>query len=174
MEQIIAALLGGVLAAGTGWFLQVRLESSRADKTRELLKTGICDDLNHSLGLYEKIDEEWDKTKIVWFSTLNELKESRQTYKDNRNWIVLFESADLRKRIFQYYLRSSELIDMLEYRQRRKYELEDKYNRLVSDIKLRNPGMEHQEASELAISYMSDEDSEYRQLLNNIPEAIQK
>ena len=174
MEQIFAALLGGFLAAGTGWFLQVKLESSRAKKTRELVTIGICDDLNHSLGLYEKIDEEWDKTKIVWFSTLNELKESRQTYKDNKNWIVLFESSDVRERIFQYYLRSTDLIDTLEYRQRRKYELEEKYNRLVSDIKLKTPGIEDLEAKKLAISYMESEDSEYRCLEGTISEAVNK
>ena len=48
MEQIIAALIGGFLAAGTGWFLQTRLELSRTEKARDLLTIGICDDLNHS------------------------------------------------------------------------------------------------------------------------------
>jgi hypothetical protein len=65
MEQIIAALIGGFLAAGTGWFIQTRLEKSRTDKARDLLITGICDDLSHSLTLYEKIEEEWDKTKKI-------------------------------------------------------------------------------------------------------------
>ena len=131
MEQIITALIGGFLAAGTGWFIQIQLEKSRVNRTQELLTTGICDDLDHSLGLYEKIEEEWEKTRIVWFSTLNELKESRQTYKENNQWVVLFESSGIRKRIFQYYLRSAELIDALEYRQKRKHELENKFNRLV-------------------------------------------
>ena len=174
MEQIVAALIGGLLAAGTGWFLQTRLEISRTNKFRELLTTGICDDLNHSLGLYEKIEEEWEKTKIVWFSTLNELKESRLTYKENKNWIVLFENTDTRKTIFKYYLRSSELIDMLEYQQKRKYDLGTKFNGLLSDIKLKNPEMEHQEATDLAISYMASEDQEYRRLEISIPENVTK
>lgn len=174
MEQIIAAVIGGFLAAGTGWFLQTRLELSRTDKARALLTTGICDDLNHSLSLYEKIDEEWTKTKIIWFSTLNELKESRQTYKDNKNWIVLFEDPGTRQKIFKYYLRSAELIDTLEYQQRRKYELENKYNGLVSDIKLKTPEIEHQEASDLAISYMASENSEYQRLETSIPETVAK
>ncbi len=174
MEQIFAALIGGFLAAGTGWFLQTRLELSRTDKARNLLTTGICDDLNHSLSLYEKIDDEWEKTKIVWFSTLNELKESRQTYKDNKNWIVLFEEPNIRKKIFKYYLRSAELIDTLEYQQRRKYELENKFNGLVSDIKLKTPTIKHEEASDLAISFMSSENSEYQTLESSIPETVGK
>ena len=174
MEQIIAAVIGGFLAAGTGWFLQTRLELSRTDKARELLTTGICDDLSHSLSLYEKIDEEWSKTNIVWFSTLNELRESRQTYKDNKNWIILYEEPNLRKQIFKYYLRSTELIDTLEYQQRRKYEIENKFNSLVSDIKVKNQGIEHKEASDLAISYMTSENSEYLRLKDSIPEAVAK
>ena len=174
MEQIIAAIIGGFLAAGTGWFLQTRLETSRTDKARNLLTTGICDDLNHSLSLYEKIDEEWTKTKIIWFSTLNELKESRQTYKENKNWIVLFEDSGIRNKIFKYYLKSAELIDTLEYQQRRKYELGNKYNGLVSDIKLKNPDIEHKEASNLAISYMTSENDEYQRLEGSIPETVAK
>lgn len=174
MEQIIAAIIGGFLAAGTGWFLQTRLEISRTDKALNLLTTGICDDLNHSLSLYEKIDEEWAKTKIIWFSTLNELKESRQTYKENKNWIILFEDSGIRNKIFKYYLKSAELIDTLEYQQRRKYELENKYNDLVSDIKLKNPEIEHKEASDLAISYMSSENNEYQRLVDSIPETVAK
>ena len=174
MEQIIAAIIGGFLAAGTGWFLQTRLEISRTDKALNLLTTGICDDLNHSLSLYEKIDEEWTKTKIIWFSTLNELKESRQTYKENKNWIILFEDSGIRNKIFKYYLKSAELIDTLEYQQRRKYELENKYNDLVSDIKLKNPEIEHKEASDLAISYMSSENNEYQRLVDSIPETVAK
>lgn len=174
MEQIIATLIGGFLAAGTGWFLQSRLEISRIRKTRNLLTAGICDDLNHSLSLYEKVEEEWGKTKTVWFSTLNELKESRQTYKDNKNWIVLFENTDARKRIFKYYLKSAEIIDILEYQQRRKYELENKYNGLVSDIRLKNPTIEQKEASKLAISYMESENSEYLRLQDGIPETVAK
>ncbi len=174
MEQIFAALLGGFLAAGTGWFLQTRLENSRTRKALDLLIIGISDDLNHSIGLYEKIEEEWDKTKIVWFSTLSELRESRQTYKDNKNWIVLFENTEIRKRIFKYYLKSTEIIDTLEYQQRRKYELENKFNGLVSDIKLKTPTIEHEEATRLAISYMEQENSEYQRLQDSIPDTVIK
>ena len=90
MEQLLAAVVGGFLAACTGWGLQYLQEKSRTHKTRSLLTIGICDDLNHSVSLYDKIEEEWDKTKIIWFSTLNEIKESRQIYKENKSCFVLF------------------------------------------------------------------------------------
>jgi hypothetical protein len=34
MDQIIAALIGGFLAAGTGWFLQTRLEAARLKRLK--------------------------------------------------------------------------------------------------------------------------------------------
>jgi hypothetical protein len=43
MDQLIAALVGGFLAAGTGWFLQVRLEASRRKHLKQLLLLGITD-----------------------------------------------------------------------------------------------------------------------------------
>ena len=174
MEQIIAAIIGGFLAAGTGWLLEGRKEQLRLQKSKKLLTTSICDDLNHSLSLYDKVQEEWDKTKIIWFSTLNELKESRQTYINNKDWIVIFEEEKIRKRIFQYYLRSAEVISLLEFRQKRKYELENKYNDLVRDIKFKDPSLSDEDVRKNALSYMASESAEYDNLLVIIPETVTK
>lgn len=174
MSEIIAAIIGGFLAAGTGWFLQNRAEKDRTDKSRHLLTTAICDDLQHAITLYEKIDDEWGKTKTIWFATLNELRESRQTYQNSKDWIVLFENADLRKKIFRYYLRSSDLLNNLEYQQRRKYELETKYNDLIRDIKYKTPQLSDAEASRAATSYMAQEDAEYLRLKESIPDNVKK
>lgn len=65
MDQIIAALVGGFLAAGTGRFLQVRLEASRMKRLKELLIIGIKDDLKSSVDLYERVIDDWDKSQIV-------------------------------------------------------------------------------------------------------------
>lgn len=174
VAEIIATIIGGILAAGTGWFLQNRAEKDRTVKSRHLLTTAICDDLQHAITLYEKVDDEWEKTKTVWFATLNELRESRQTYQNSKNWIVLFENADLRKKIFRYYLRSSDLINNLEYQQRRKYELETKFNDLVRDIKYKTPQLSHDEAMKDAISYMTQEEAEYLRLKEIVPENVKK
>ncbi|MEO6696385.1 MAG: hypothetical protein ABIN45_00070 [Gammaproteobacteria bacterium] len=174
MAEIIAAVIGGFLAAGTGWFLQNRAEKDRTNKTRHLLTTAICDDLQHAITLYDKVDDEWEKTKTVWFATLNELRESRQTYQNSRDWIVLFKNADLRKKIFRYYLRSSDLINNLEYQQRRKYELETKFNDLVRDIKYKSPQLTQEDAMKVATSYMTQEDAEYHRLKESVPENVKK
>lgn len=45
---------------------------------------------------------------------------------------------------------------------------------MVSDIKLNTPDIKDQEVKDLAISYMAEEDKEYRQLEEGIPEAIKR
>ena len=112
MKEIIAAIVGGFLAAATGWFLDRCREKGKISKARELITTGIRDDLNHSISLYEKINDDWDKTETVWFSTLNELRESRQTYQNNKDWVVLFKDENLRNDFFRYYLQTTDLINL--------------------------------------------------------------
>ncbi len=174
MEQVVAALIGGFLAAGTGWLLQVQLEKSRLKRTKKLLALGITDDLEQSIHLYDRIDDEWDKSQMIWFSSLNELKESRQTYQNNKDWILVYEDADLRKQIFQYYLKSADRINTLEYQQRRKYEIEHKLNELIRDIKYRDVTVTHDAAVQSAISLMEAESREYTNLQTSIPEAVRK
>ena len=124
--------------------------------------------------MLERVQNERDKTKIVWLATLTELRESRQTYEKNKDWIVIFEDADIRKRVFRYYLRSSDLINSLEYQQRRKYELEGKFNDLVRDIKVKTPELSLDQARETAISFMQQESDEYRGLEASLPMAFCK
>ena len=174
MDQVIAALIGGGLAAGTGWFLQVQLEKSRLKRTKKLLTLGIIDDLEQAIHLYERIADEWDKSQTIWFSSLNELKESRQTYQNNKDWILVYDDADLRKQIFQYYLKSADRINTLEYQQRRKYEIEHKLNELIRDIKFRDTSITHEQAVELAVSLMEAENREYTNLQTSIPDEVAK
>jgi len=174
MEQIIAAIVGGLIAASTGWFFERQREKARLSKIHNLLVTGICDDLQHSRDVYDKVSSEWEKSQTIWFSSLNELMASRQTYKNNRDWITLIENAELRKRVFQYYLQSEDIISALESQQKRKYELESKFNDLVRDLMINNPELEQQQARDIAISYMQNEDREYRGLVDLIPETVLK
>ena len=62
VDQIIAALVGGFLAAGTGWFLQNRLEASRLQRLKQLLIIGISDDMKSSAELYDRVIDEWEKS----------------------------------------------------------------------------------------------------------------
>jgi hypothetical protein len=140
-KQIIAAVIGGFIAAGTGWFIDWKRENRKFQNLRKLLITGICGDLKHSLTLFDKVFDEYQKMKTIYFATLNELRESRHVYQNNKDWVTIFEDGELRNLIFKYYLQSSDAINMLEFEQRRKYELENKHNELVTKIKSENGGV---------------------------------
>lgn len=174
MDQIIAAIIGGFLAASTGWFLQTRLEASRMKKLKGLLITGITDDLTSSVELYNRVLDEWEKSNIVWFTTLNELRESRQTYLKNRDWIVLINDETLRQTLFRYYHRSADHISLLENQQQRKYDIQAKLNDLVRDVMLRDVALTREQATAQAINLMQPEDQELGGLNVLLPQNIQK
>lgn len=174
MEEIVAAIIGGFLAAGAGWFLQWRLESSRVNKMKELLKTGILDDLKTAIDLYDRLIDEWDKTKIVWFTTLNELRESRQIYNKNRDWLVLLNDEPIRQRIFKYYHRSADHTNLLEHQQQRKYQIQAKLNEVVRDIQLKNESIDYQAALTQAVRIMQPENQELIGIDDLLPQNIQK
>jgi hypothetical protein len=171
---LLSTFLGAFLAASTGYLFEVLREKKRFNKAKQILRTAICDDLKHSLSLYDKIADEWQKTGTVWFATLNELRESRFSYQNNKDWIHLFDDADLRRRIFRYYLQSADAINNLEFQQRRKYEIEGRLSDTVRDIKLKDSSIQHDEALKLALTYMAAENREYENLLRRIPESIHK
>ena len=63
MNEIVAAIIGGFLAAGIGWFLDRCREKEKISRSKQLITTGISDDLRHAINLCDKINGEWDKTK---------------------------------------------------------------------------------------------------------------
>ncbi|AEJ02013.1 hypothetical protein Nit79A3_2230 [Nitrosomonas sp. Is79A3] len=174
MDQIIAALVGGFLAAGTAWFLQNRLEATRLQRLKQLLIIGISDDLKSSIELYSRVIDEWEKGQIVWFTTLNELRESRQTYLKNRDWMVLVNDEELRQKLFKYYHRSADHINLLENQQRRKYEIQAKLNDVVRDLQLRNNVLVREHALEQAVGLMHAENQELVSLNSITPQGIQR
>ena len=174
MKEIIAALIGGIIAASTGWYLERRRDKARIDQTRRLLTRAICDDLSYSLQIYDKVSDKWEKTKTAWFATTNELKESRQPYLNSKDWIAIFDDEELRRKIFRYYLQSSDRINALEFQQRRKYEIEAKLNEMVRNIKFRDPALSHDAAVKMAITYMQNESKEYDNLLVIMPDMVNK
>ncbi len=174
MDQLIAALVGGFLAAGTGWFLQVRLEASRLKRLKQLLLLGISDDLKSAAELYARVIDEWEKSQIVWFTTLNELRESRQTYLRNRDWMVLIKDETLRQKLFKYYHRSADHINLLENQQRRKYDIQSKLNEVMRDVQLRNAALTREQALQQAVQLMHAEDQELVGINNLLPPGIQK
>lgn len=171
---IVSTFTGAFVAAAVGYLFEVKRENSRMAKARRLLRVAISDDLQHSVSLYDKIAEEWEKTHTVWFSTLNELRESRFTYQNNKDWIHVFENQGLRRSIFRYYLQSAERINILEYQQRRKYEIQSRLNETLRDIKFKDPTIKHEHALQLAFNFMEGESREFDNLMRLIPESIQQ
>lgn len=104
---VISTFVGAFLAAGTGYLFERRREASRISQAHIILKTAILDDLRYAVTIYDKVAEEWDKTKTIWFATLNEVRESRFTYQNNKDWVHVFKDSELRRRIFRYYLQSA-------------------------------------------------------------------
>jgi hypothetical protein len=174
MNELIAAVVGGFLAAGSGWFLQYRLESARLKRAHQLLLLGICDDLKASLELFARVLDEWDKTHIVWFTTINELRESRQIYLKNREWLIMINEENLRQKIFRYYHRSADHINLLENQQRRKYDIQAKLNDLVRDLQLRDPKLNREKGLEQALALMQAEDQELVGINSTLPQNIQR
>lgn len=171
---IVASVIGGLLAAGTGWLLDWQRQRAILQRHTVLFLTGIIDDLQHSLTLYDKIEEEWEKTKTVWFSTLNELRESRQTYFAHKDLIVLINNADTRKRLFRYYLKTNELVNSLEYQQQRLYEIQRRFRELHNNISLNQPGLNQDQVADLVLNIMKDENSEYTHTQATLPATVEK
>ncbi len=135
---------------------------------------GVTDDLKSSAEIYDRIQDEWDKTRIVWFTTINELRESRQTYLKNRDWMVLLENDGLRLRLYRYYHRSTEHLNLLENQQRRKYEIEGKANELIRDLQLRDSTLTRDKAIPLAAALMEPEGNELTGIDSMLPQNLQR
>jgi uncharacterized protein YdhG (YjbR/CyaY superfamily) len=171
---ILASVVGGLLAAGTGWLLDWQRQRAALRRHKVLFVTGILDDLQHSLTLYDKIEDEWEKTKVVWFSTLNELRESRQTYLSHKDTVVLIENADTRKRLFRYYLKTNELVNQLEYQQQRIYEIQRRFRELHNNVSLGQPELDQNQVGSLVLQIMKDENAEFLNTQAAIPATVEK
>jgi hypothetical protein len=174
MEQIIAAVIGGLLAAGTGVFLQSMQERSRVSRLKQSLIRAIQDDLNLAVVLYDKIVEEWDKSQIVWFNTVNELLESRLTVVNNRDSLVLFDDDSFRLKVFKYYNKSFQLLSTIQNSQQQKYNIESKFNEILRDVKIKDARLSHEKAVKTTVSLMPDENNNLAAINRNLPENIAK
>ena len=174
MSQIIAAVIGGLLAAGVGVLLQNRQEINRLKRLKLGLVRAIQDDLNLALTLFDKIIDEWDKSQIVWFNTVNELLESRLTVINNRDNLVLFDDDVFRLKVFKYYNNSFQHLSTLQNSQQQKYNIESKLNEIVRDVKIKDGRLGHEKAVETAISLMPSEDQNLRIINTSLPENITK
>ena len=61
---IVGAVIGGFLSAGAGVALDFFRERGRQKRARSLLVTAICDDLQHSIGLYDKYEDVYSLVRL--------------------------------------------------------------------------------------------------------------
>ena len=88
--------------------------------------------------------------------------------------MVLIKDEGLRQKLFKYYHRSADHINLLENQQRRKYDIQAKLNDVVRDLQLRNDSLSREQAMEQGIRLMHPEDQELVGLNNFIPQNIQR
>jgi hypothetical protein len=124
--------------------------------------------------LFNRLSDDWDKSKVVWFTTINEFAESREVYIKNKDWISLLHNDDLRVKILRYYRRSANHILQLQNSQQRKYDIQRKYNELVLDLRRQDPATPIEDISAMAIRLLDAEDHELGFLNEQLPKLIQQ
>ncbi|BCZ95813.1 hypothetical protein SC029_04700 [Legionella pneumophila serogroup 1] len=174
-NELIAALggavVGAVISGVIGWLLPLLQERRNAKQKLKLFTTALMDDLAHAPQLFDRIKNDWQKTGIVYFEYLIELKERRKIYQQYSDYVLLYPEK-LRKQIFYYYLKSDKLIFLLETLQNRFSYLMNQYVTTVNKIKLEYPDIDHTQATELANRLHIAEDQEAIKIKENITEQI--
>lgn len=174
IAAVIGAVIGGFLAACAGLIVEWRKGATREKNLSRLFSTAITDDLKNSITLYEKIQEDWSKSSLIWFVTINELRKSRQTYEKYNEHVLLFKSPELRQRISKYYLRSETLISTLETMQNRKYFIDNKYKQTLIDIRIRESSLTDEAVKAKAEELMKGEANELQWINDSIPKSVNK
>ncbi len=171
--QIVATILGGFLAAGAGWFVDWKRESRRLENIQSLAITALQDDLKYSIGLYDKLTEDYNKTSIIWFAIINTIQESRQFYQKNKEWLVIFDDKELREKIFQYYIQSDLFLKKLENMEKRKGEIEKRLFEKINQFKIEHPTWKEDAIRKTALASMNDEVKEHDNLVKKIiPDSV--
>lgn len=103
MESGMVVVISGLLTASAGYVIDARRAKARINQSRNLLKTGVCCDLDSAIDLYDRLLHEWQTTGRVAAVTLQELKQSSSTYHNNPEWLGLFDEFGCSREIFRYH-----------------------------------------------------------------------
>lgn len=159
--EIVSAIIGGFLAGLSGILLIIFQDRRKKKELSKLFITGMRDDLNNSIPLYEKLKNTGKNQKFVPFDVIEGLRRSRQIFEKYSEHILLFDSPEIRRRIFDYYLKSGVLLNKLEGYQRRVYEIERMYNAVSNKIKSDEPHHSTNEVHQRRIQLLGNDASEY-------------
>jgi len=145
MYEIVAALAGAVvgafISAHVGWRYQQRQIEAQEQSKKSLLVSGLIHDLEASIGLYQKLQQEYGSQQVIPLWTIRELIDARQFYNRNRDWLILVEDKELRHRIAGYFRTSANDIDVLNNNEELSMNLSKEFSTIVSNIMLANPGL---------------------------------
>lgn len=139
---IVGAIIGAGLATTSGVYLSNRQIKTSKKNTKEVFVSIIEDDLTNAIPLYDRIKEIGKNEKYVNFEALNEIRYSRRIYEKYIEHVALIESHSLRKRIFDYYIKSSALITKLETLQNVIYACDRAIKDVKRHILIDNKGVE--------------------------------
>lgn len=175
LAAIIGAVIGGAFSAGTGALLQRNATNSQIARLRKIFLIGIKDDLDISIRLYERIVDDWEKSKIVWYTSLHELNDSRSVYSNNKDHIALIETEELRLRIAKYYRESAILIVALTNAQTRRDNISREFQLILRDLRTRDINELESVLLSKAATIMGNESDELARLNNlHLPELVAK
>lgn len=172
-NEIVGTLLGVLIGGFVTWLNTLHQEKRNWNLKKELFSKAIRDDLEHSLLLYDGIENLWRLKKHVHFEYTAELKEYRQVYERNSDLTLQF-SKELREKIVSYYSKTKWIITLIETNQRRRIDLITMYQATIKNIKANQPSLKDKDAETLALSLMSSEDYEVNYLANDISDNILK
>ena len=88
--------------------------------------------------------------------------------------MVLVNDEPLRQRLFKYYHRSADHLNLLENQQRRKYDIQSKLNDIVRDLQLRDGALSRELAVKQGIALLQPEDHELSGINAMLPQNIQR
>ena len=121
--NIVCTIIGGVVAGIVGILSFLFTKECEKRSRIRLIISSIKEDLSNSIPLYDKIKNSYDKGGAISIDATIGLKDSRQGYNIYSENLALVEPKELRKRIFDYYLRNSIIVYELNYSQIRIEEL---------------------------------------------------
>lgn len=137
---VAGPIIGGVISGVVGFSTQWLTDARRRRFTIKLFLQGLKEDLRHFTMLSKRIEEDYTKSKTIYYNLINRIYESRGHYFRNRDLVMGIDDDILRAEVQEFYRHSNDVLTALQTGQQRL----DEIRRLLSD---RAQGIWHQDNS---------------------------
>lgn len=165
------ALIGAIISGFGAFFLANYQDNKLNNNRKNLFIIVIIDNLKASLPIFKQLTETWGKSEIILFEHTIELKELRKIYNKYIENIIYFPD-ELRKQIYDYYIKTDKLIIILESFQNRRHYLVNQYQEKLKEIITKKPGIDGKTLDIEALSFMQPENHEYKILKDEIEKKL--